>query len=149
MTFDESIGVADEVAHGSCTDFPPGNDEVYFISDRIKVGLLVHEAGLASHHERGRTWRGAAGPCESTHARTRATQTFTGALPVGGVDRFYLRSFPVAVPAVWWTDAPGPPLLRARWGFLREVRALPRADTWPHMVQMPILSHGAMLAPCG
>ena len=36
----------------------------------------------------------------------RASQTFTGALPVGGVDRPHLRSAFVAVPAVWWTDAP-------------------------------------------
>ena len=70
--------MADEVAHGSSTDVMPGNEEVYFISDRIKVGLLVHEAGQASQHERGRTWRGAAGPCHLTYARTRATQTFTG-----------------------------------------------------------------------
>ena len=98
--------MADKVAHGSCRYFPPGNEEVYFISGRIKVGLLVHEAGQASQHERGRTLSGAAGPRQLTHARTRATQTFTGALPVGGVDRFYLRSVPVAVTAVWWTDAP-------------------------------------------
>ena len=38
-----------------------------------------HKAGQASQHEQGRTWRGAAGPCESTHGRTRASQTFTGA----------------------------------------------------------------------
>ena len=98
--------MADEVAHGSSADFMPGNEEVYFISDRIKVGLVVHEAGRASQHERGHTLSGAAGPCHLTHPRIRATQTFTGALAVGGVDRFYLRSVPVAVPAVWWTDAP-------------------------------------------
>ena len=63
-------------------------------------------AGRASQHERGRTWSGAARPCHLTHARTRATQTFTGALPVGGVDRPYLRSVPAAVPDVRWANAP-------------------------------------------
>ena len=42
---------------------------------------------------------GAAGARKLTHARIRATQTFTGALPAGGVDRPHLRSVPVAVPA--------------------------------------------------
>jgi hypothetical protein len=32
---------------------------------------------------------------------------------------------------------PGSALLRAQSRFLRGVRALPRGDTWPHMVEMP------------
>ena len=55
------------------------------------TGQASRGAGRASQHERGRTWSGAAGPCESTHARTRASQTFTGAVAVGGVDRLHFR----------------------------------------------------------
>ena len=69
-------------------------------------GTTAHEANRASHHGRGRAWSGAAGPSDPTHARTCATQTFTGALPVGGVDRQNLRSVPAAVPDVWWANAP-------------------------------------------
>jgi ABC-type glutathione transport system ATPase component len=35
-------------------------------------------------------------------------------------------------------DRPRLALLRARRGFLCGVRVLPRADTWPHLVEMPI-----------
>ena len=35
-------------------------------------------------------------------------------------------------------DRPGKALLRARPGFLCGLRALPRGDTWPHAVEMPI-----------
>jgi hypothetical protein len=48
----------------------------------------------------------AAGPCHLTHARTRATQTFTGALPVGRADSAHLRGFSAAVPEVRCADAP-------------------------------------------
>ena len=47
-----------------------------------------------------------AGVCIEAHARTRATQAFTGALPVGRADRAHLRGVPAAVPAVRWADAP-------------------------------------------
>jgi len=42
-------------------------------------------------------------------------------------------------------DRPGTALLRARWGFLRGLRALPRDDTWPHVLEFPIRFQGAIL----
>jgi hypothetical protein len=67
----------------------------------------AYEANRASQHERGRTWSDTAGPCDPTHARACGTsQAFTGALPVGGVDRQNLRGVPAAVPNVRWADAP-------------------------------------------
>jgi DNA-binding transcriptional LysR family regulator len=35
-------------------------------------------------------------------------------------------------------DRPGSASLRARCGFLRGLRAIPRGDTWPHAVEIPI-----------
>ena len=42
-------------------------------------------------------------------------------------------------------DRPGTALLRVLRGFLRGVRALPRSNTWRHVVEMPIRSVCAML----
>ena len=68
----------------------------------LRIFLRVISQSLQTHSTGG----GASGPCHLTHARICAAQTFPGALPVGGVDRPHLRSVPVAVPAVRWTDAP-------------------------------------------
>ena len=45
-------------------------------------------------------------------------------------------------------DRPGTALLRARRGFLRGLRALPRGDTWPHVVEMPICFWRNGTKPC-
>ena len=63
--------------------------------------------GATSHYGRARACRGStAGQRAPNHARARATQARTGALPVGSADRQNLQGVPAAVPDVRRADAP-------------------------------------------
>ena len=85
-----------------------GNDLVYRCAKQYseptsdKRGAKVDEINGRARACRGST----AGQRAPNHARARATQARTGALPVGSADRQNLQGVPAAVPDVRRADAP-------------------------------------------